>query len=267
MGMRCANFLLVFLVIQSDFCISFADESVTPIHNSQKHNLSQSFEHSLKLARVHMLAGKRGEAVSILLSVYQREPSVKVQGLIESYSTQFLNYEAEAFYFEAIRHIESAKWSEAKERLESALTKDPGHTLVLLRLSQCWLMLGRHELAIERVKLAIKTNPFNRDLKIFLAWTQWDYDPTPDAWKEIEKVQSHLNAWFFWVNWKHLSHEQKKKFGKGRSHCKSNITQCWSDITKETKKRQSLWTPLFIESQLMDKLQDIVSTEAAVIKK
>ena len=126
----------------------------------------QNFDHDLDLARAYLSLERRADALKLLGEQY---PDHKEDRLLKLYTlagSLFFNQETANLYYEAVRLISIAKFSEAKERLEQALSKEPGQVSVLTRLVQVEVQLLQKEQAMKHLKLAQSLAPYSLDLKL-----------------------------------------------------------------------------------------------------
>jgi predicted Zn-dependent protease len=94
----------------------------------------------------------------------------------------FFNHDTESLYFDAVRSISISKFAEAKEKLEQAISKEPGQVLVLTRLVQVELALGLKDAAQNHLKLAQASAPFSIELKLFAAKIALDSAEDDQDW-------------------------------------------------------------------------------------
>ncbi len=171
-------FIFIFLSFSQK---TFADEG-------DLESRSQTFDD----AREQMLAGHRSEALTILKNIYNLRHDSRSGLLIESYSTQFFTQESESLYCQAVQLIGARKWSEAKDKLEAAATKEPDQGLILLRLVQVYLELGQKELSEEKLKAALKLNPLNKDLRLYQAMIKLVNGEERDGLRNLDAMKSYI---------------------------------------------------------------------------
>jgi hypothetical protein len=76
--------------------------------------------------------------------------------------------------------IRTLKFSEARDHLEQALSKEPGQILLLTRLIQMELLLGKTSAATTNLKLAQDTSQGMTELKLFAVKMAVDKKPDDD---------------------------------------------------------------------------------------
>ena len=101
--------------------------------------------------------------------LYASHKDERTQKLFNLAGTLFFNQETSTLYYEAVQLISIGKFTEAKEHLDQALIKEPGHFLVLLRLVQVEILLGLKDAARNHLRLAESRTPGSFELKLFAA--------------------------------------------------------------------------------------------------
>ena len=80
-----------------------------------------------------------------------------------------------------MRLLSLLKFPEAFERFEQAISKEPGNTLVLVRLMQVELLLGRLDAANAHLKELLLTAPYSQEARFFALRLQGEApDSMPD---------------------------------------------------------------------------------------
>jgi hypothetical protein len=159
----------------------------------------QNFEQDLQLAKALFSLERRPEAMAVL-NEYEDPEAAKLARLI---SGQFYTQDSATLYYEALRLIALSKWSEAREKLESALTREAGNGLVLQRLIQVELVLAKKDSAAEHLKLAQELLPHSKELAFFAAKLALDTADYREAYRILSGVKSQvlleqtLSVWWF----------------------------------------------------------------------
>ena len=129
----------------------------------------QNFEHDLTLAKAFLSLERRAEALKLLSSLVEVRKDERAIKLFQSAGTLFFTQETSTQYYEALDLIKTLKFAEAKERLDQALVKEPGHVLLLTRLVQVEMLLQTKDQALIHLKLAQANSYANADLRLFAA--------------------------------------------------------------------------------------------------
>lgn len=160
----------------------------------------QNFEQDLQLAKALFSLERRIEALHVLNAYSSDERANRMSNLI---STQFYNQETANAYYEAIRLIGLLKWTEAREKLEPALAKEPGNGLLLLRLIEVELFLKQKDALTEHLNLAQDLTPQNKELKIYSAKAALDSNEDKEAHRILSTqktlIQSDQTLMAWWL--------------------------------------------------------------------
>ncbi len=167
-----ALFLTAFL-----FCgaVSFAQETVLDWSNKVielQENQGQNFEHDLTLVKGLLYLQRRSEALDLILKmgkVHNRKDP-RLAELFESASNQYFSQETGELFAEASILIRDENWPEAKDRLETALKKEPFHRELVLHSIQVSLATGTIDRASEIEKAA---SPYYGDSTIWKIYRAW----------------------------------------------------------------------------------------------
>lgn len=127
----------------------------------------QNFEHDLTLGKALLYLERRPEALALAIKLYGSRKDERARSFLELAGTIFFNQETSSLYYEGIRLISILKFTEAKERLELALGKEPGQILVITRLVQVEIALGLKDAASQHLKLAQEGAPYSQELRLF----------------------------------------------------------------------------------------------------
>jgi tetratricopeptide (TPR) repeat protein len=177
MAPKASIFLLLFILISSGVRAGTSFES--DLRESIQKNdwpeqvlllsgrKGQNFEHDLLLAKALLQLERRTESLKLLTALYQSHRDERVSKLLQLAGGIFFNQETSNLYFEGIRFLSVSKFSEARERFEQALSREPGNALVLTRLVQVEILLGLNDPASARLKEAISMAPQSPELKAF----------------------------------------------------------------------------------------------------
>ena len=150
----------------------------------------QNFEQDLQLARALFSLERRIEAIRVLNDY--ADP--KASQMLNLVSTQFFNQETATIYYEALQLITQQKWAEARDKLELALNKEPGHALLLLRLIQCELILDLKDAVAQHLKIALDLNPDGKELKLYSARSSLSYPTLTLDEKESYRIFTSLKS-------------------------------------------------------------------------
>ena len=168
----------------------------------------QNFEQDLILAKAYLSLERRTEALKTLSQLSPPKKDDRAAKLIEIASSQFFNQETATLYYEALRILSGAQTevkvgqspfqrnlqiaTEAKERLDQALLKEPDHGLILLRIIQVDFLMGLKEPLQEHLKLAVELNPLSKELKIFQAKNLLNSEQEAEAYKILFPLKAFL---------------------------------------------------------------------------
>jgi len=126
---------------------------------------------SLGLARALTYAGRREEALSVLVNGASRQKGQARKSLIRRarvLSQTFLSNQSFQSYQDGLNLLISRKYRPARERFERALELEPDNVEILTRLGQSLVMSGDHDSAAERLRLAKKLNPYEAEISLWL---------------------------------------------------------------------------------------------------
>jgi len=132
----------------------------------------QNFEQDLNLVKGLLFLQRRTEALTLInkmVKLYNRKDS-RLTELFETASEQFFFQDTAELSAEAIQYIRDENWSEAKDKLDSALQKEPGQRLITMRSIQVALALGNVSKAADLIKNAELYYADLTVLKIYKAW-------------------------------------------------------------------------------------------------
>jgi tetratricopeptide (TPR) repeat protein len=129
----------------------------------------QNFEHDLELSRAYLALERRTEAIQLLgeLLAMGGRPEERAFSIYTTATEAFFNQETSELFTLGLHLFRSGRWSEAKERWDQALQKEPGHALVLLRLIQVESVLGLKSQFLEHYRELQKLPRVHPDLKGF----------------------------------------------------------------------------------------------------
>jgi len=151
----------------------------------------QNFEQDLQLAKELFSLERRTDAIRLLNRHSLDDRATKVLNLM---STEFYHQDTANIYYEAIRLIEIQKWSEARERLDAALAKEPGNGLVLLRMIQVESLLKQKDRLADHLKLALDLTPQVKELKLYAAKAALDAGEEKDAYRGFSAQKAYVLA-------------------------------------------------------------------------
>lgn len=157
----------------------------------------QNFEHDLSLAKALLSLERRQEALKLLSSLQETHKDERVTKLLQTAGTLFFAQETSNLYYEALEMISELRFTEAKERLEQAVAREPGHILLLSRLIQVQLMLGLEDAAAMNLKAVQASELAYPEWKLFGAKLQTDQKPSDedgdlDLYRELHGIKSNL---------------------------------------------------------------------------
>jgi tetratricopeptide (TPR) repeat protein len=127
----------------------------------------QNIDHDFLLARAYLQMERRAEAQKWLSSLHSQRHDERSLRLWKAAGEIFFNQETSQLHSEGVRLISLLKFQEAQEKLEQALSREPGNTLVLVRLLQVALLLGRLDSAVNHLKELSAIAPDSLEIKIF----------------------------------------------------------------------------------------------------
>jgi len=127
----------------------------------------QNFEHDLLLARSELQKEHRVEAQKILLALPASRHDERVLKLLQLAGNMFLNQETAELHADGVKLLGELKFAEARERFESALSKEPGLVPVMTRLIQLDVLQKQWEAASRRLKEALPLAPQSSELRAF----------------------------------------------------------------------------------------------------
>jgi tetratricopeptide (TPR) repeat protein len=140
----------------------------------------QNFEHDFTLAKALLSLERRQEALKLLSTLADEHKDERVTKLFQTAGTIFFSQETSNAYYESLDLIRTLKFSEARDHLEQALSKEPGQILLLTRLIQMELLLGKTSAATTNLKLAQDTSQGMTELKLFAVKMAVDKKPDDD---------------------------------------------------------------------------------------
>jgi tetratricopeptide (TPR) repeat protein len=124
----------------------------------------QNIEQDLELARAHLSLEHRAEALKVL-GVWLRDE--RARSLHQIAQSTFFSQEAANLYYEGMRWLGLGKFQDAQERFSQSQARESGNLLVLTRLIQTELVLGRKDQAKIRWQEAKSLGLLNRELRIY----------------------------------------------------------------------------------------------------
>jgi hypothetical protein len=132
----------------------------------------QNFEQDLTLVKGLLYLQRRSEALDLILKMgkihHRKDP--RLTELFEAASNQYFAQETGELFAEASILIRDENWLEAKDRLETALKKEPLHRELILHSIQVLLVTGGIDRAAEIEKAA---NPYYGDSTIWKIYRAW----------------------------------------------------------------------------------------------
>jgi tetratricopeptide (TPR) repeat protein len=132
----------------------------------------QNFEQDLTLVKGLLILQRRTEALTLInktLKAFNRKDS-RLTELFETALDQFFFQDTAELHAEAIQYIRAENWNEAKDKLDTALQKEPGHRMTTMRSIQVALTLGNDSKAADLIKTADQFFPESVPLKVYKAW-------------------------------------------------------------------------------------------------
>jgi tetratricopeptide (TPR) repeat protein len=132
----------------------------------------QNFEQDLILLRGYLSFNRRTDALMLIqkMNRIHARKDIRLTELTETASEQFFFQETAELHSEALQLMRDENWSEAKEKLESALQKEPGHRLLLNRVIQTLLALEQSSKAADWFKIAEGLYPETGIDRIYRSW-------------------------------------------------------------------------------------------------
>jgi len=124
----------------------------------------QNIEQDLELARTHLASEKRIEALKVL-GPWMRDD--RARSLHQIAQTTFFVQGTADLYYEGMRWLGLGKFQDAQDRFAQANAREPGNTLVLTRMIQSELILGKKDQA-KLHWLEVKAHgTMNRELRVY----------------------------------------------------------------------------------------------------
>jgi|GEM_PF-2428031 len=127
----------------------------------------QNFEHDLQLAKALLQLERRGESLKLLNGLAQTFRDERVTKLIRSAGEIFFHQETSNLYFEGLRFLAVGKFTDARERFDQALSKEPGNTLLLTRMLQVEILLDAPDSAAGKLKELQSLAPPSPEVKAY----------------------------------------------------------------------------------------------------
>lgn len=292
MDLKAAS-ILVSLIIS--FFISSAhsaEKDWAGIVISLKPKQGQNFEQDLLLSKALFSLERRPEAIRVL-NEYVEHEDARARKQLNLISTQFYNQETANIYYEAIRLIGTFKWSEARERLESALAKEPGHAMVLERLIQTELVLKAKDALVDHIQLADQYHFEAKELKIYSAKAEFDAGEDREAFRlmsaqkaaamahpvsmvwwleiaaknkrttEVTAIQTRIlkqySTWAYVIDWfihsKFLSPKELIAFKAQQEKNLKDPVKFNQDLEADSKRTQYYWVGHYTYESLLQSLQ------------
>lgn len=158
----------------------------------------QNFEQDLLLVKGLLYLQRRSEALELIQKInriHQRKDP-RLTDLLETASNQYFQQETMELYAEASILIRDDNWPEAKDRLETALKKEPLHRELLTASIQVALVTGSVDRAAELEKAG---SPFYGDSmvwKTYRAWIQIQQKNGKEAMKILAPLWNSARAQF-----------------------------------------------------------------------
>jgi predicted Zn-dependent protease len=125
----------------------------------------------VSLANALTYAGKRGEALSLLIQSSEWAKSAQRGALIQKVhviSRIFISHETSKIYQEGLNLLIAKKYRAAKEKFEKALVEEPDNSEILIRIGQTCILENELKPAIERLRSAKKLDPFEPMISLWL---------------------------------------------------------------------------------------------------
>lgn len=184
----------------------------------------QNIEHDLLLARAYLQMERRADALKHLGSMHSLRHDERTLKLLQAAGEIFFNQETSQLHSEGVRLLSLLKFPEAQEKLDQALAREPGNTLVLLRLVQTELLTGKLESASAHLKELLVTAPYSQEAKYFAVQLQNLAPDSSGAVMAVRRPEQEV-PWVFQL-------EQWKRQGK---------VEDIRSAAKETIKRHPGW--------------------------
>jgi tetratricopeptide (TPR) repeat protein len=127
----------------------------------------QNIEHDFLLARAYLQTERRADALKHLTSMLSLRREERTLRLLQTAGEIFFTQETSQLHSEAVRLLSLLKLQEAQEKLDQALAREPGNTLVLIRLVQVELLTGKLDSAGAHLKELLASAPYSQDARCF----------------------------------------------------------------------------------------------------
>jgi tetratricopeptide (TPR) repeat protein len=127
----------------------------------------QNIEHDFLLARAYLQMERRADAMKLLSGIHAVRRDDRSLKLLQAAGEIFFSQETSQLHSEGVRLVSLLKFPEALEKFEQAISREPGNTLVLVRLVQVELLLGKLESANAHLKELLLTAPYLQEARFF----------------------------------------------------------------------------------------------------
>jgi hypothetical protein len=191
MGNVTALFLAFVLLLIDQ---SLAQESIQDWSNKVielQERQGQNFDQDLTLVKGYLLLHRRQEALSLLSQLKplaQKKNELALKELYEAATDQFFFQETAENHAEALELIRSDRWTDAKEKLEVAIQKEPGHRQLVLRLLQVALSSNALGSASEQIKFGEEHFASEFSWRILYAWFSFRKENYKEAYRVLNPI-------------------------------------------------------------------------------
>ncbi len=191
--------LFSFLIDQSLAQESIQDWSnkVVELQDQQ----GQNFDQDITLVKGYLFLHRRQDALSLLSKLSHSAPKKNenlLNELSEAAMDQFFFQDTAESHADVLQLIRSDRWLDAREKLESALQKEPGHRQLVFRLVQVALASNSLNVAKEQIKFGEEHYSSQFNWKILYSW----FSLLKEDYREVYRVLNPI-----WI-------PEKKKFEK-----------------------------------------------------
>ena len=150
----------------------------------------QNFDRDLILVKGYLILHRRVEALTLLAKLSQSYPKKEpiLSELFETAAEQFFFQETSELHAEALQLIQAENWSDAKEKIDSALQKEGGHRQLVFRGVQIALALGKPGSVNDLIKFgeAHFSNQFI--WKILFSWHAFQKEDYREIYRVLNPV-------------------------------------------------------------------------------
>lgn len=158
----------------------------------------QNFEQDLQLVKGYLYLQRRAEALTQLNRLIKThgKKDQRLNELYETASDQFFFQETAELYADLLEAIKQENWSEAKDKAEQGLQKEPKHRLLSLRAIQLGIILNQQALLLEGSKNAELFFSDSPVWKIYDAWIRLSKADSKEIYRTLQSWWSSDRKFF-----------------------------------------------------------------------